>query len=123
MKLRKLTPILAVFVLIGGCASKSVTVTHCQDLPFLVGRKVRITGAPISGSRPAAMVFDNGCQISIGSLEYWPSNLDRQQIQVTGLLCEQDATNLYVIREAHVVIPSIVIQNGRAVIDTMKPPP
>lgn len=49
---------------------------------------------------PGAMVCNNDCQVYIEGMNYWPTNLDRQQVRITGRLEESQIRGLYVIRDA-----------------------
>jgi len=99
MKLKYLATIVSASLLVAGCAGKNVRVTHSQDLPQLVGRRVTMTGTAIH-SCPGAMVFDKDCQVLIDGIKYWPTNYDRQRVEVTGLLVQQYGPDLYVIHNA-----------------------
>jgi hypothetical protein len=90
----------AVAALVSGCASKSITVTRSQELSGLIGRRVTIVGTAMH-SCPGAMVFggDNFC-VFVEGIKYWPTNHDRQLIQVTGSLTRQHSPDLYFIRDA-----------------------
>ena len=46
------------------------------------------------------MVFDKDCQVLIDGIKYWPTNYDRQRVEVTGLLVQQYGPDLYVIHNA-----------------------
>jgi hypothetical protein len=99
MKSIYLTAIISGVMLVAGCAGKSVTVTHSQDLPNLIGRRVTMTGTAIHNC-PGAMVFAEDCQVLIDGMKYWPTNYDLKRVQVTGHLGEQHGPDLYVIRDA-----------------------
>lgn len=86
--------------MVGGCASKSVTVTQSQDLPHLLGRRVTMIGTALH-SCPGAIVFDKNYMVSIEGMTYWPKNFDQQRVQVTGLLQQRRAPDLYEIYDAH----------------------
>lgn len=92
------TPVFGI-LLVAGCAGKSVTVSNRQDLPQLVGKRVTMVGIAMH-SCPGAMVFNKNFQVYIDGMKYWPTNYDRRQIEVTGLLGEQHGPDLYVIHAA-----------------------
>ena len=92
------------FLLIVGCASKTVKVTQSGDLPLLLGRRVTMIGTPIHGS-PGTILFENH-YISIEGMESWPTNLIHQQVQVSGLLHARRGPGLFEIENAHLIVLS-----------------
>jgi hypothetical protein len=87
------------FLLLCGCMTRSVTVTRDQDLRKLVGHHVTITGTALH-SCPGAIVSNDGCQVVVDGLKFWPATYDHQQVQVTGLLQESRIPGLFEIRNA-----------------------
>ena len=96
------TPMLfvAFAVAVGGCASKSITVTRSEELHGRVGQRVVLVGTAMHGC-PGAMLFgESNCCVFIEGMKYWPARYDRQMMRVAGLLVEHQQPDLYFIRHA-----------------------
>jgi hypothetical protein len=85
-------------LLVSGCASKPVVVTSSQDLPGLIGKRVRVVGIPAHNGTGAMIFAGDSSNIFIDGVKYWPQGYDRQVLEVVGVLAQGHTPDLYLIR-------------------------
>ena len=98
-KLAGFATLFSMLLLLTGCAAPK-TLINSHELPQLVGKRITVLGLAVHSCPGAALVCKGGTNVYIDGLAYWPKGADHQIVEVTGILSQRHAPDLFVVRNA-----------------------